>query len=194
MTGMEAMMGLSAVGTGMQVLGTIAQGNTAAAEGAAQQQALNYQARQKEVQAGQERAAAQRNAIGRRKEAELASSRGLAVAAASGGGAMDPTVVDLLGDIEGEGEYRALMEMYGGEQAGRNLESGASLNRYEGQMAYAAGQAKKKNSRYVAAGQAASGIGSAAYMGYKAGMFGGGGAGKTILDDTNFASMWHSFG
>jgi len=189
MTGMEVIMGASLAGTAMSAMGTIAQGNLAAKQGAAQQQALNYQAQQQEMQAGQERAAAQRNAYGRRKEARLVASRGQAVAAASGGGALDPTVVNLLGDVEAEGEYQALMEMYGGEQSARNLESGATLNRYEGQQAYAAGQAKKRGARTAAFAQVVSGVGQAGYMGYKANMFGGP---KTILDAPS--TMYSSYG
>jgi hypothetical protein len=196
----SAILAVTAVaGAAMSASSTIAQGNAAAAQAQAQQQALEYQAKQKEVQAGQERAASQRNAQVRRKEAELAASRGLAVSAASGGGALDPTVVNILGDIEGEGEYQALMEMYGGEQRARNLESGAALNQYEGQMAYAAGQAAKKNSRISAAGQFMSTAGQLGYSAYKGGMFSnspGAGSSNTILDSTNRAtpSMYSQYG
>lgn len=171
----------------LTVMSTIAEGNIAAAEGKAQQQALNYQAQQKEIQAGQERAASQRTAAGKRKEAALMGSRGLAVSAASGAGALDPTVVNLLGDIEAEGEYQALMDMYGGEQSARNLESGAELSRYEGRMAKAAGKAKQK-AAFLKAG--AQGL----YGGSKAGMFDKKTAPTTIMDDRNYSTMYSTYG
>lgn len=172
MTGMEtAFMALSAVGTVVNTLGTIAQGNQAKAQGIAAQNAANFRAAQLEQQAGQERAAAQRNAIEERRQARLAMSRGLAVAAASGGGALDPTVVNLLGDVQAEGDYRALMRLYQGEERARGAELGATAARYEGDSAYAAGVAAQRNSRFAAVGNLVTGLGKVGYMGYKAGLF-----------------------
>lgn len=93
--------------------------------------ALKKEAQQLEIQAGTERAISQRSAMEERRQARLVASRGLAVAAASGGGADDPTVVNMLANIEGEGEYRALTALYNGEEEARGLEGQAKARRKE---------------------------------------------------------------
>ena len=99
-------------------------------------------AAQLDVQAGAERAMSQRDAFEQRRQARLLSSRGLAVAAASGAGADDPTVVNALADIEGEGEYRALTALYNGEEQARADESQAKAYRKAGKNAKLAGYLK----------------------------------------------------
>lgn len=110
-----------------------------AQQGRAQQRAANYQAAQYEQQAGQERASAQRAAIEEHRKATLAQSRALAVSAASGAGASDPTVMNIMGDLGSEGEYRALSALYEGEERARGLQMGAQAKRYEGATAKQAG-------------------------------------------------------
>ncbi len=105
------------------------------AQGKAQQQAANYKAQAMQIQAGQERAASQRQAINQRRTEQLAISRGTALAAASGGGATDPSIITTQGQIVREGELNALTDLYHGEQTGRDLESGADLTRFEGASA-----------------------------------------------------------
>lgn len=92
---------------------------------------LKSEARQLEAKAGTERAISQRQAMEERRQARLAASRGLAVAAASGGGADDPTVVNTLANIAGEGEYRALTALYNGEETARGDEAQAKARRKE---------------------------------------------------------------
>lgn len=66
-------------------------------------------------------AASQRVAHEERRQADLAASRALAVAAASGGGVSDPTVVDTLVRIRGEGALRASVALYEGEERARQI-------------------------------------------------------------------------
>lgn len=99
-----------------------------------EQQSSKVEAQQMQVNAGQERAAAQRSAMEQRRQARLVQSRQQAVAAASGAGATDPTVVDLMTDTNAEGEYRALSELYTGEQRARGLETDAANTRYAGKV------------------------------------------------------------
>lgn len=70
-------------------------------------------------QAGLIVAASQRVAAEELRQADLVSSRALAVAAASGAGAVDPTVVALLARNRGEGHYRASVALYEGEERAR---------------------------------------------------------------------------
>lgn len=97
----------------------------------AQAKSLKSEARQLDTKAGLERASSQREAMEERRKARLLQSRGLAVAAASGGGASDPGVVNLLADIEGEGEYRSLTALYEGNERAAGLESEAKARRKE---------------------------------------------------------------
>jgi hypothetical protein len=97
-----------------------------------QQAALNYQARQLEQKAGQERAIAQRQGIEDRRQAQLAQSR---VQALAGGGGADESVLNLTGDIAAEGEYNALTSLYGGEQSALGREGQAAGLRMEGKAA-----------------------------------------------------------
>lgn len=91
--------------------------------------------------AGQTRASAQRRAAEERRIGRLQASRLTNLAAASGG-AQDPTVVGLLGDIDTEAEYRALTGMYEGEELARGYEYGAQLERAGGEGERYAGQVR----------------------------------------------------
>lgn len=126
------------------VVSAISQGN--AAEKNAQ-----WQAKQLEARAGQERASAQRMALEERRQARLAMSRAQAVA---GGGAGDESVLELTGDIAGEGEYNALTSIYEGEESARGRETQAMGLRAEGKAA-------RRASLWKAAGSA---LGTASTM------------------------------
>jgi hypothetical protein len=86
-------------------------------------------ARQLRYQAGQARASSQRAAAEERRRARILDSRARAVAAKSGAGVTDPTVVNVRSDIEGEGVYRALSRMYEGETEAASLEFEAQERR-----------------------------------------------------------------
>lgn len=113
---------LMVAGTAVSAGGSIIEANSKASE-------LRFQAAQMDAQAGLKRATAQRSAMDEKRQARLAVSRGQAVAAASGGGASDPTVVNALAGISGEGEYRALTALYNGEEEAQSLEAQAAANR-----------------------------------------------------------------
>ena len=123
---------------GSTVMSAIGQRNA----GIAAQQEANYRAQQADINAGQERASAQRGMIEELRQMRIAQSRGQAVAAASGAGALDPSVMDIMGDLETEGRYRASTVKYEGEERARDLETGAVLARYEGRQAKKAGKLK----------------------------------------------------
>ncbi len=145
-------MALTAIGTGVSAMGTIASGKAAEQAGRQAQQAREFEALQQEQAAQESRAAAQRQAIDKRREGQLLLSRLQARAAASGGGADDPTVLDLGGGIAERGEYEALTEMYRGENRARGLEDSAVGSRMTGEALRAEGEAKKRASRLSAFG------------------------------------------
>lgn len=151
---------LMATGTVLQIGGALQQGEAAAAAGAAQQQAAEYEARQMEVGAGQAIAASQRAAQEQRRQAKLVASRALALAAASGAGAADPTVVDIIGDITGEGAYRAAVALYEGEEQARTMRAQAKATRYGGAVAEAGGRTQRQAAQIGAFGSLLAGAGS----------------------------------
>lgn len=123
------------VGSILQFMGANKAADAAERQGAYQRQAALYQAAQMTQQAGQEQAAAQRAALDQRRMANLIASRAVAVAGASGGGVTDPTVQKIIGDIQGEGAYRAALRIYQGDESARQLRMGAEAKTYEGGMA-----------------------------------------------------------
>jgi hypothetical protein len=131
------------------------------------------EAKQHEANALQEVASSQRTGAEDQRQARLAASRALAVAAASGGGASDPTVVSIISRIAGEGTYRSMTDLYNGEVAAKNQLQQAQANRYEGsiaqldaQRAAAAAQARASNTRSNANINALTGIGKSLYDKY----------------------------
>jgi len=144
-------MPLLAVSTVLQAAGSIKAGKAA-------DRLAEFKAQQLEQKAGQERAVSQRKAASARRSARYAESRALALAAASGGGASDPTVVNIMAGIAGEGEMAAQAALYEGEERARGSEMAATASRYEGAQAKRAG--------YIKAGTTVmSGIASAGMMG-----------------------------
>lgn len=162
----DPMSAMAGVGGVVSSIGTILGGNAAEDAGRAQQQAAYFRAAQEEQAANESRAAAQRSALEQRRQTGLAQSALQARAAASGGGADDPTIQNLAGDIAARGEYQSLLEMYKGENRARGLEDEATGSRLSGDAALAEGKAKKKTSFLSAAGTLIGAAGSA-YKTYK---------------------------
>lgn len=114
--------------------GTILQGAGQVFGAIGGKRSADFEADQMKAQAGQERASSQRQAGEDRRQKRMVQSRLTAMAAASGGGASDPTVVDIAGDLETEGEYRALSSLWEGEERARGLEAGAASRKMEGKQ------------------------------------------------------------
>src|SRR5262245_47667509 len=139
MSGLEIIipMALTAASTALQAAGTLVGGDAAAQAGRARAQAYNFQAKQQDMMAQESRAAAQREALDKRRQGDLLQSQLQARAAASGGGAADPTVLDLGGGLAGRSQLAALTDMYRGENRARGLEDQAMGSRMTGQAAIA---------------------------------------------------------
>ena len=183
----------------------IQQGQAQRQAGEAQNRAAQYQAQLRNAQAaameqgaGQERAAAQRAAIEQRRQGRFVGSRAQAIAAASGGGALDPSIVNLMGDLGSEADFRAATALYQGEDRARSLEYGAVLQRatgqgdiYAGEVARRSGIAAQNRSYLTAAGTVASGVGKMydRYPPSNTLASGGGGRGlERYMEDVPFAS------
>lgn len=131
------------VSTALMVGGTVISAVGQYQQGKSQQKLMNYQAQQAqniansqaaqlEYKAGQERAAAQQRMIETGRQKRLALSRAQALSAASGGGSLDPSVINLLGGIETEGEYNKGTAFYEGEETAKGLEYDAANTRSQG--------------------------------------------------------------
>jgi len=99
---------------------------------------LKSEAAQLDVMAGNDRASSQRRSIEARRQVRLLKSTALARGAASGG-ASDPTVVNILANLTGEEEYRALTALYEGEEEARSKELQAKARRKEAKNVKTAG-------------------------------------------------------
>jgi hypothetical protein len=100
--------------------------------GARAQVAAEFNAAESERQAGLAIALSQREAIEQRRLGDIEASRALAVAAASGAGAADPTIVRILSAAKGEAAYRANVALYEGEERSRQLRIAAFSERAMG--------------------------------------------------------------
>jgi hypothetical protein len=138
-------LGVSAVGTLVQTAGALRAGQDA-------DRAAKFDAAVKEQEAQRQRAVGQREMLQERQKKDLAQSRLQALAASSGGGATDASVIDLMEGIETQGEVNSLMKMWAGENTARGYEDAAMAARLKG-------QAEKTGSRYKAAGTLLSGAG-----------------------------------
>lgn len=126
---------LTVAGAALGVGGSLISANAEAKE-------LRAQAGQLDAQAKDDRASSQRRSMEERRQARIAGSRALAVAAASGGGASDPSVINRIAELEGEGEYRALSALYEGETEARTKEAQAAANRRGAKTAKTVGALK----------------------------------------------------
>jgi hypothetical protein len=125
---------IMAAGSLLNAGGTIIGANSEAKE-------LRTQAAQLDAQAGTTRASSQRQAMEERRQARLVQSRQLALAAA-GGGADDPSVVNAMADVEGEGSYRAAAALYDGDTQAQGYEAQAAANRRGAKSVKTAGALK----------------------------------------------------
>ena len=117
-----------AMGTALQVKGDLETANASA-------RAARVQAAQLRQNAKQQVAAATFAAQEAQREKDLIASRAIALAAASGGGVTDPTVIRILQGIEREGALKTEMALYNGLEEARGMNAKASAVEYEGAMA-----------------------------------------------------------
>lgn len=154
-----------AIGSILSLVGTLSQASAMKAAGKASETIAMSQAKAMEQQAGQERASSQREALEARRQAKLVQSRARALAAAGGGDTSDPTVVNLLGDIDTEGELRALTALYQGEEKAKGLEYQAQVTKMGGIADYNVAKSKANAALVSTAGSIIS-QGSSLYAKY----------------------------
>lgn len=139
--GMEG-ANVQASGLDLQAQGAILSGASARLAGSRKRVALQFEADQLVQQGGNAMGSAQRAAEEERRAARLLASRALAVAGASGAAASDPSVVNLISRVAGEGAYRGMVALYKGQEQKRVAMMQAAGRRYEGAVAEEIGAAQ----------------------------------------------------
>lgn len=135
---MAVLTGLALAGGLMSAYGSMEEGDEA-------KRISGAEATQLREGAGQLRAAGQQAGEEELRKSRLVMSRMIAVAAASGAGAVDPTVVKLASGVAGEGELAASMQRYNAETEARGMEKQATTR-------IRSGEAVQRASRWRAAG------------------------------------------
>lgn len=146
-------------GTVLSTKGQLDQARAAKTIAARQHAGADFEAAQLDVNAGQAIAAAQREAMEQERQARVYASRALAVGAATGS-ATDPTVMNVIADIEGVGALRKATALYQGEEKARQLRMGADVRRLEGDIALEGGELTSRAYKTAAFGTAIGGGGS----------------------------------
>lgn len=123
---------LNAVANGIQAGGQITSAREQREFGEESRAAAEYQAAQLRDRGNAAQAEAQRQAALEDRNAKLVASRALAVAAASGGGASDPTVLNVIAGIAQEGAYRKSVALYQGDDRARVMRMQATARQIEG--------------------------------------------------------------
>ena len=154
---------MAAIGAVASLVGSIVSAAGTVAAGKAQQQAAEYEAKQLDIKAKNEQAAAQREANELTRRRDLAVSTLQTRAAQSGFTATDPTALALQDEITRYGTYQSQVAQFGGEDRRAGYEAKAETRRLEGRAA-------RIGASYAAAGTILGGIGGLAKG------FGGGGS------------------
>lgn len=154
------------------------------AGGISARRAGEYESQQADVAAGQAQAASQRAAQEQLRRGRFAASRAQAVAAASGAGASDPTVMDIIGDITAEGAYRSRLALYEGDDRARAYKE-------RGKTAEFAGRSRQRAGYLQAAGAVAGGyLKNRTLLDKYGGMSGGSGIGT---DQEDFGGAYNPY-
>jgi len=130
--------------------GNLRMGEQSIIAGQRRKVAAQFEAEQYLINAGQAQASSQIAAAEARRQAGLVESRILAVAAAGGGGASDPTIINLISRTSARGAYNANVALYQGEDQARSMRMQAAARNYEGMVAEEAGYLKDQAYRTAA--------------------------------------------
>jgi hypothetical protein len=160
---------LTAAGAGMKAFGMFSQGQAGVTAANRRKTAGEFEAQQLEMNAGQSQAASQRVAFQRGQEADLMLSTLRARAAASGGGASDPTVLNLQASLMQQKAYNLAAALYEGNDKARTMRMSAAGKRYEGDLGVSEAKAARSSYNFAALSSLASG-GASLYEKYSSGI------------------------
>ena len=167
----------------MQAVGAIQQGKMAEAQGRAQQQAANYNARMKEIEAGITREQTNAREEQQRRQARQILGKQRAAVAQAGIG-WGGSALDIMEESATLAELDALTIRYEGDLKAKGLLAEAEFDRYSGEVSAAMGKAAKRASYVSAAASILSGA-AGAYKGFGAGTTTAGTAGGSGISATS---------
>ncbi len=136
---------LGTIGTVLSVGSSLMQAGSQRSAGRAAAQNADFQARQLEQRAGQERASSQRDYIEQRRQTKIVQSNARAAAGASGGSVVDPTMLNIQSGIARQGDYNALTALFEGEERAKGLEFQGTTTRADGQAAKKAASSQARS-------------------------------------------------
>ncbi len=125
---------LEGFGLGMDFFGKLNQADQTKEWGSAAERASANTAAQLRINAGQAEAASQYKMLELRRQGDLAQSRSIALLAASGASATDPTVITMLARLKGVEDQNVGMAKYQGQSEAQALRGKAKMVEYEGQL------------------------------------------------------------
>ena len=126
---------MAGIGGIMSALGSFVSAAGTLAGGRARQKAAEFEAARDEVQAGEAKALAQRDAERLSRERRLALARMQALQAASGFAAGGPTSLRLRAQSDAQGRFRQEMAQFGGDSRAAGLKNDAAAARMAGETA-----------------------------------------------------------
>lgn len=132
-----------AVGSGMKAAGIMGVGQAGVQAAQRRQQAAQFEADQLRVNAGQAKAASQRDAYFKGLEADKLIS---AIRARAGAGGSDPTVLNLIAEASARKAFNMQAALYGGEDKARLMRMQASGKEFDAATGMA--DAKKARNAY----------------------------------------------
>lgn len=123
------------LGTGLKAGGQYADGMSASGAASYDASAIRangaFTSAQLRVNAGQAVAGSQRDMATEAFNSKVVQSRALALSAASGGSATDPTVLAIMGGLAGKGTYNEQMAQYNGSERARSMYDQANANDFQ---------------------------------------------------------------
>lgn len=126
--GPELMIASAVASAASTMIGAVSSSNAMNAQASADKERASIEAAWTQRRANETRGAGQQQSLQNLHEMKLAQSKLTTQAAASGGAASDPTVMNLMGDIEAEGRLNAGRTMAGAEQKAQGMEHQAALD------------------------------------------------------------------
>lgn len=143
-----------AFSSGLKTLGTLGQGKAGVEAAGRRQQAADFEAEQLRVNAGQAKAASQRDAYFKGLEGQRLMS---AIQARAGASGADPTVLNIMAGAMAQRSYNMQAALYGGDEKARLFEMQAKGKQYDAALAMGDAKAAKRSYTLAAMGTAAEG-------------------------------------
>lgn len=143
-----------AFSAGLKTMGVLGQGSAGVEAAGRKQQAAEFEATQLQINAGQAKAASQRDAYFKGLEGQRLMS---AIQARAGASGADPTVLNIMAGAMAQRSYNMQAALYGGDEKARLFNMQATGKRYDAALGMQDAKAAKKSYALAALGTAAEG-------------------------------------